>query len=58
MVRTVQIALSADPANKALEILTLKSGACHLHCSAEEKGRLESQVLPGFAFDLAAVQHP
>jgi len=45
-----------DPANKALEILTLKSGAYELHCCAEEKGKLTSLVLPGLEFDLAEIQ--
>ena len=31
-----------DPANKALEILTLKEGRYELHCCAEEKGKLTS----------------
>jgi Uma2 family endonuclease len=46
----------ADPANKALEILTLKQGDFELHASAEEKGMLTSLVLPGLEFDLAEIQ--
>src|SRR6266487_2095606 len=34
-----------DPANKSLEILTLKAGRYELHCAAEEKGNLTSLVL-------------
>ena len=45
-----------DPANKALEILTLKEGRYELHCCAEEKGKLTSLILPGLEFDLAEVQ--
>jgi Uma2 family endonuclease len=45
-----------DPANKSLEILTLKSGRYELHCAAEEKGKLTSLVIPGFEFDLAEVE--
>jgi Uma2 family endonuclease len=45
-----------DPANKALEILALKSGAYELHCCAEEKGKLTSLVLPGLEFDLSEIQ--
>ena len=45
-----------DPANKALEILTLKSGNYELHCSAEEKGKLTSLLLPGLEFDLSEIQ--
>ena len=45
-----------DPANKSLEILTLKEGRYALHCSAEEKGKLTSQVLAGLEFDLTEVQ--
>ncbi len=41
-----------DPANKALEILTLKAGQYEPHCSAEEKGRLTSLALPGLEFEL------
>ena len=43
-----------DLANKAMEILTLKGGQYELHCSAEEKGKLTSLVLPGLEFDLPA----
>jgi len=42
-----------DPANKALEILTLKSGAYELYGCAEEKGKLTSLLLPGLEFDLS-----
>jgi Uma2 family endonuclease len=45
-----------DPANKALEILTLKEDRYELHCCAEGKGKLTSLVLAGLEFDLADVQ--
>ena len=45
-----------DPANKALEILTLKERVYRLHCCAEEKGKLNSLVLAGLEFDLIEVQ--
>ena len=45
-----------DPANKALEILTLREGRYELHCCAEEKGKLTSLVLPGLEFDLTEIQ--
>jgi Uma2 family endonuclease len=45
-----------DPANKSLEILTLKSGQYELHCAAEEKGRLTSLLLAGLEFDVSAIQ--
>ena len=45
-----------DPANKALEVLTLKGTAYQLHCSAEEKGKLTSLVLSGLEFDLADIR--
>jgi Uma2 family endonuclease len=44
-----------DPANKTMEILTLKAGQYELHCSAQEKGKLTSLVLPGLEFDLPAI---
>jgi Uma2 family endonuclease len=45
-----------DPANKSLEILTLKEGRYELHCAAEEKGKLASFVLAGLEFDLSEIQ--
>lgn len=45
-----------DPANKSLEVLTLKSGAYELHCAAEEKGRITSLVLPELELDLAEIR--
>ena len=45
-----------DPANKALEILTLKESRYDLHCCAEEKGKLSSLVLPGLEFDLTEIR--
>jgi Uma2 family endonuclease len=41
-----------DPANRALEILTLKAGQYELYCSAAEKGQLTSLVLPELQFGL------
>jgi len=45
-----------DPANRSLEVLTLKGCQYELHCAAEEKGRLSSLVVPGLEFDLAEVE--
>ncbi len=45
-----------DPANKTLEILTVKEGRFELHCCAEEKGKLTSLVLAGLEFDLTEIQ--
>jgi len=45
-----------DPANKALEILTLKEGRYELHCSADEKGKVGSLILTGLEFDLTEIQ--
>jgi Uma2 family endonuclease len=45
-----------DPANRSLEILTLKQGHFELHDSAEDKGKLTSIVLPGLEFDIAGIE--
>src|SRR6266576_3809052 len=45
-----------DPANKSLEILTLKESRYELHCAAEEKGKLASQVFAGLELDLTEIQ--
>ena len=45
----------ADPANIALEVLTLKAGGYEIHCSAEEKGKVTSHVFPGLEFDLTEI---
>jgi Uma2 family endonuclease len=45
-----------DAANKSLEILKLVGDRYQLHCSAEEKGRLNSLVLTGLKFDLSDLQ--
>ncbi len=45
-----------DPANRSLEILTLKEGRYELRCSADEKGKLSSLVLTGLKFDLAEIE--
>jgi Uma2 family endonuclease len=44
-----------DPANKSLEMLTLKEGRYELHCAAEVQGKLHSLALAGFEFDLAEI---
>jgi Uma2 family endonuclease len=44
-----------DPANRSLEILTLKPGGYELHCSAEERGKVASLVLTALEFDLAQI---
>ena len=45
-----------DPANKTLEVLTLKEGRYELHYCAEEKGELTSLVLAGLEFGLSEIQ--
>ena len=45
-----------DPANKSLEILTLKEGRYELHCAAEVQGKLTSLVFAGLEFDLTEIQ--
>lgn len=45
-----------DPANKCLEILTLKEGRYELHSGAEQNGKLRSLVLPELEFDLPDIQ--
>lgn len=45
-----------DPANKAMEILTLRDGSYQRHCAATEKGKLVSKILPGLELDLADIQ--
>jgi Uma2 family endonuclease len=45
-----------DPANKSLEILTLKEGRYELYCAAEVQGKLTSPVLAGLEFDLKEIQ--
>ncbi len=45
-----------DPANKSLEILTLKKDGYELHCCAEEKGKLTSLLMPGLEFDVSDLQ--
>ena len=45
-----------DPANKTLEVLTLKEGRYELHCCIEEKGKLTSLVLAGLELDLPEIQ--
>src|SRR5881396_2692872 len=45
-----------DPANKALEFLTLRQGNYELHCCAEERGKLTSLLLTGLEFDLSEIQ--
>jgi Uma2 family endonuclease len=45
-----------DPANKTLEVLTLKEGRYELRCCVEEKGKLTSLVLAGLEFDLSEIR--
>lgn len=45
-----------DPANKSLEILTLKEGRYELYCAAQVNGKLTSLVLAGLEFDLTEIQ--
>lgn len=45
-----------DPANKSLEILTLKEGRYELHCAAEIKGKLTSPTMTGLEFDMTEIQ--
>lgn len=45
-----------DPANKAVEILTLQQGRYELHCCAEENGQLSSLVLAGLRFELTEMR--
>jgi Uma2 family endonuclease len=45
-----------DPANKSLEIFTLKEGRYELYCTAEQNGKVTSLVLAGLEFDLSEVQ--
>src|SRR6266571_7109895 len=45
-----------DPANEALEILTLREGRYELHCDAAQQGKLQSLVLAGLEFDLTEIQ--
>jgi Uma2 family endonuclease len=45
-----------DPANRTMEILTLRDGRFQPHCAAKEKGTLVSRVLPGLELDLADIQ--
>jgi len=42
-----------DPANRSIEILTLRDGRYVMHTSAVEKGAVFSLVLGGFTFDAA-----
>ncbi|MCL4181652.1 MAG: Uma2 family endonuclease [Verrucomicrobia bacterium] len=45
-----------DPANKSLEILTLREGRYDLHRAAEIQGKLTSLLLQGLEFDLKEIQ--
>jgi len=44
-----------DPANKSLEILTLRDKSYVLNASAGENDEVESSALPGQWFELAAI---
>jgi Uma2 family endonuclease len=45
-----------DPANKEMEILTLRDGRYQRLCAVTEKGKLVSKILPGLELDLADIQ--
>jgi len=45
----------ADPANRTLEVLTLKSGTCELSCYADERTPAQSTLLAGLEIDLATI---
>jgi len=45
-----------DPANRSLEILILRNGQYDLQCSAENTGKITSQVLPEFELDLTQLE--
>jgi Uma2 family endonuclease len=45
----------ADPANKSLEVLSLKAAGYELHCCVEAAGRLTSLVLAGREFELREI---
>jgi Uma2 family endonuclease len=44
-----------DPANMTMEILTLRDGRYQPYCTATEKGKLTSKVLPGLELNLAEI---
>ena len=45
-----------DPANRGLEILTLKNREYQPHCVLGEKGKVQSLVWPGLLLDLADLE--
>ncbi|PWU21071.1 MAG: Uma2 family endonuclease [Verrucomicrobia bacterium] len=45
-----------DPANRSLEVLTLKNGEYELYCSVENTGKLTSLVLTGLELDLSELK--
>lgn len=45
-----------DPANRSLEVLTVKAGQYELHCAAEERGRIAPLVVSGLEFDLSEAE--
>jgi hypothetical protein len=42
-------------ANRSLEILSLRHGRYELSSSAAGEGKIRSEILPAFEFDLAAL---
>jgi Uma2 family endonuclease len=44
-----------DPESSSMEIFTLRGGRYQRFCSAREKGKLVSKVLPGWELDLAEI---
>ncbi len=45
----------ADVANRSIEVLSLQAGAYRLASCATGKGRIHSEVLPGFELDLSTL---
>ena len=44
-----------DPANRSVEILTLRDGRYTLHSSAAQSGAVSSQVLAGFELEVGQI---
>lgn len=45
----------ADVANRSIEILSLQNGGYRLLTCATNKGKIRSEILPGFELDLASL---
>jgi Uma2 family endonuclease len=45
----------ADLANRSIEILSLQKGAYQLLSCSTNAGKIHSDILPGFEFDLAVL---